>query len=118
MLKATASVRSLNQRAEKRHRPQERVPVTVFILPDFRRYEASVKDLSVGGVGLYLCGSPPAPGARLLVRFPGPDSGTTHTALAEVVHSGRQENGYDLVGCKFLSRLVSGQLHESLRAGS
>jgi hypothetical protein len=116
MLKQTVSVRSLNRRAEMRHRPQARVPATVFLLPDFRCYDAFVKDLSAGGVGLHLRGSPPAPGTRLLVRFPGPESGTTHTALAEVVHSGRQEHGYDLVGCKFLSRLVSGQLHESFRA--
>jgi hypothetical protein len=91
--------------------------VTVFLLSERRGYPAYVKDLSAGGVGLHLFGSPPAPGDHLLVRFPGPGGSTTHTALAEVVHSGRQEDDYHLVGCKFLSRPDPSQLHESLRAG-
>ena len=115
MLNRTASVRSLNRRAEKRHRPRGAVPVTVFVLPDLRSYAAYVKDLAAAGAGLHFRGSPPAPGARLLVRFPGP-AGTTHTALAEVVHSGRPEYGYQLVGCKFLSRPAFNRMHESLRA--
>ena len=117
MLKPTASVRSLNRRAERRHRPRALAPVTVLVLPDRQCYAAHVKDLSAGGVGLHLRGSPPAPGTRLLVRFPGPGGGTTHTALAEVVHSGRQEGGYHLVGCRFLSPPAFNRMHQSFLPG-
>jgi hypothetical protein len=114
--KKTDSVRSLNRRAEKRHRPEDLVLVTVYT-PDLQGHAAYVKDLSAEGVGLYLIGSPPAPGTRLRIRFPGPGGRTMYTVLAEVVHSGRQEGGYHLVGCKFLSRPDPSLLHESLRAG-
>jgi hypothetical protein len=114
--KKTDSVRSLNCRAEKRHRPEDLVLVTVYT-PDLQGYPAYVKDLAAGGVGLYLMGPPPAAGARVRVRFPGPGRRTLHTVLAEVVQSGRKEGGYHLVGCKFLSRLDPSRLHESLRAG-
>jgi hypothetical protein len=117
VLKKTDTVPSLDRRQHRRHRPGGPVSVTVFVLPGLQPHGGRLKDLSWGGVGLHLSGPAPAPGARVLVRFPGPGPGTTHTALAEVVHSGRQEGDFHLVGCKFLSRLAPGQLHESLRPG-
>ena len=114
MLKKTDTIPSLDRRQHRRRRPRAPVSVTVFALPGLQPHGGRVKDLSWGGVGLLLAGPAPAPGARLLVRFPGPGPGTTHTALAEVVHSGLQEGGHCLVGCKFLSRLTPGQLPESL----
>ena len=114
----TTSVRTLDRRAHRRHRPRALAPVTVFVLPDFRSYDAYVKDLAAGGAGLRVRGSPPAPGTRLLVRFPGPGGDTTHTALAEVVHSGGwEEGGYALVGCRFLSQPAFNRIHESFLPG-
>jgi hypothetical protein len=113
VLKKTDTVHSLDRRQHRRHRPAAPVMVTVFVLPGLQPHAGRVKDVSWGGVGLHLGG--PAPGARVLVRFPGPGPGTTHTALAEVVHSGLREGGFFLVGCKFLSRVAPGQMHESLR---
>jgi hypothetical protein len=118
MLTQTTSVRTLDRRAHRRHRPRALAPVTVFVLPELRSYAAYVKDLTAGGTGLRVSGSPPAPGARLLVRFPGPGGGTTHTALAEVVHSGGgEEDGYALVGCRFLSQPAFNRMHESFLPG-
>ena len=115
MLKKTDTVPSLDRRQHRRYRPGAPVSVAVFVLPGLQPHAARVKDLSWGGVGLYFSGPALAPGARVLVRFPGPGRGTTHTALAEVVHSGVPEGDFHLVGCRFLSRLAPGQLHESLR---
>jgi hypothetical protein len=118
MLKQTTCVRTLDRRAHRRHRPRALAPVTVLVLPALRSYDAYVKDLAEGGAGLRVRGQPPAPGARLLVRFPGPGGGTTHTALAEVVHSrGGEEGGYALIGCRFLSRPAFNRMHESLLPG-
>jgi hypothetical protein len=118
MSRKTASVPSLNRRAEKRRRYREPVPATVFVLPDLRQVAAWVCDLSPAGVGLSLGGPVGGPGTRLLVRLPGPVRDTTQTALAEVVHSAGRGNGCWLVGCKFLVRLNAGQLHEASPLGA
>jgi hypothetical protein len=111
----TASVPSLNRRAQKRRRYTSPVPVTVFVLPGFQPCAACVHDLSACGVGL--CFSDPAlvPGARLLVQLPGRLPRTAYTALAEVVHRTPPDGDPALVGCKFLCRLLPGQLHQQFR---
>jgi hypothetical protein len=111
----TDSVPTLNCRAEKRRQCASPVPVTVYVYPGFPPYAAYVKDLSAGGVGLYLSGPAFVRGARLLVRLPGRLPGTAHTALAEVVHRTPLDGGRALVGCKFLCRLIPGHVHEQFR---
>jgi hypothetical protein len=91
------------------------VPVTVYVYPGFLPYAAYIKDLSAAGIGLYLSGPAFVRGARLLIRLPGRLPGTAHTALAEVVHRTSTEGGSTLVGCKFLCRLIAGQLHGQFR---
>jgi hypothetical protein len=69
---------------------------------------ALLRELSAEGVGLLLRG-PVAPGAVLMVQFPGPRRGTTHTQLARVVHAARQKDGW-LVGCQLVPRLAEQDL--------
>jgi hypothetical protein len=91
------------------------VPITVFVQPGFQPCAAYVHDLSPAGIGLYLSDPAVVRGARLLVRLPGRRPGTAHTALAEVVHRTPSDGDPALVGCKFLSRLMPGELHEQFR---
>jgi hypothetical protein len=116
VLGKTDSVPSLNRRADRRQPCPVAVTVTVLVLPDCGQHTASVRDLSPAGVGLALAGAGLEPGARVLVQLPGPQPGTTHTALAEVVHATPDGEGR-LVGCKFLSRLSPGQVWEALGLG-
>ncbi len=66
-------------------------------------------DLSARGVGLLLRGAV-RPGAALLVQFPGPQSGTTHTQLARVAHATRRPTGGWLVGCQLVPPLADRNL--------
>jgi hypothetical protein len=88
----------------------------VAVLPDCRRLTASVKDISPAGAGLYLAEPGLEQGARVVVQLLGPYPGTAQATLAEVAHSGAQD-GRQLAGCKFLSRVRPDFLSETYGLG-
>jgi hypothetical protein len=112
----TASIPSLNRRADKRRRCPSAATATVALLPDCRRLTASVKDISPRGAGLYLAEAGLERGTRVLVQLLGPCPGTTLTTLAEVAHSG-PDGDRQLVGCKFLSSVRPSHLSETYGLG-
>ncbi len=84
------------------------LPEVCYLLrPSMREGRAMVRDLSAGGIGLFLS-CPLDTGAVLLLQLPGPRGGTTHTQRARVAHTTAYQVGTWLVGCR-LTPPLSGQ---------
>ncbi len=76
------------------------------------RWEATVRDVSAGGIGLVL-GRSFQPGAVLTVEVPGA-GGEPRQLFARVRHARRQADGRWLVGCEFPTKLGEAEVRELL----
>jgi hypothetical protein len=107
---------SLSAFALPERRGRERLPcpalpeIRYLLRPPMQRGLATLRDLSVQGVGLLLpFGLEPS--TALLLQFPGPRrGGATHTQLARVAHAGPHLSGAWLVGCRLTPPLTGEEL--------
>jgi hypothetical protein len=102
-------------RRSSRQQPARVAAVTVFAQPDYRGRAAVLRDLSVGGAGVFLDDAVEV-GTLLFVQLPGRRDGRTRTLAARVVYVERLNTGQCLAGCRWRGALTEEEVQQALHA--